>query len=387
MKSKSTFGLAAILVLGWASGLAAQTPAPASSDEEVKLLDRLKEPDQAGGLHFTKHWGVAFGGIKEGSGIGAGPAFSTEFANGGFMQLKAVISIRNFQLLQARYDTPRFWGDRGIVISRLRWHHAPEVKLYRLGPDSPDRHIEYDERRTELSSELAVKLRPAVRAAGGFGVERFRTSADDLSQLIDPEPLALNVPLPGLGAHPVFAHGFGSLAYDTRLSPNYTRGGQLFEAELHGYTDVEGNEDSFGRFEGGVEQYIPTHGGRGVAGVGARTWLSLTDGAFSVPFYLTPTLGGGNLLRAYPSYRFRDRHALLLMAQYRWAVHKFVDLAGTYEAGKVAPEVGELNFDNMAHSIAAGLRLHTEKAGLLRMDVAYGREGVGFRIGISAGGS
>jgi hypothetical protein len=350
------------------------------------MLERLKEPDQAGGLHFTEHWAVAFGGIKQGSGIGAGPAFSTKFANGGFMQLKAVISIRNFQLLQARYDTPRFWRDGAIVISRVRWHHAPEVKLYQLGPDSPDRRIDYDERRAEISTRLDVTLKQHVLASAGLGVERYRTRADDLPQLADPESLALVAPPPGLGAHPFFAHAVASLAFDSRLSPDYTRTGQLFQAKIHSYSDLEGREDAFGRFEGSVEQYIPTFGGRGVIGVGAETWLSLSEGARSVPFYLTPTLGGGDLLRAYPSYRFRDRHAMLLTAQYRHAVHKFVDVAGTYEAGKVAPVVEDLNFDNMAHSIAIGLRVHTKNAGLLRTDLAYGREGVGFRIGFSAGG-
>jgi hypothetical protein len=77
---------------------------------------------------------------------------------------------------------------------------------------------------------------------------------------------------------------------------------------------------------------------------------------------------------------------MLLAAQYRWAVHKVVDLAGTYEAGKVAPKVSRLDFDDTAQSIALGVRVHTEKTGLIRADVAYGREGVGFRIGFSAGG-
>jgi hypothetical protein len=360
------------------------TPAP---EPKPTMRDRLKEPDQAGGLHFTEHWAVAFGGIKQGSGIGAGPAFSTKFANGGFMQLKAVISIRNFQLLQARYDTPRFWNDGAIVISRVRWHHAPSVKLYQLGPDSPDRRIDYDERRTEIGSRLQVTIHPHLLATGGFGVERYRTRADDLPQLVEPQPLAPVAPPPGLGAHPFFAHAVASLAFDSRLSPDYTRRGEFFEAVIHSYSDLDGKEDSFGRFEGTAEQYIPTHGDRGVIGLGAQTWLSISDGARSVPFYLTPTLGGGDLLRAYPSYRFRDRHAMLLTAQYRWAVHKYADVAGTYEGGKVAPVVEDLNFDNMAHSIAIGLRVHSKKAGLLRTDVAYGREGVGFRIGFSAGGS
>jgi len=377
--------LVVLAAAGAASAQSADTkPAdPKPAETKPTMLDRLKEPDQAGGLHFTEHWAVAFGGIKQGSGIGAGPAFSTKFANGGFVQLKAVISVRNFQLLQARYDTQRFWNERGI----LRWHHAPEVKLYSLGPDSPDRRIDYDERRTEIGTRLDVKLRPSLRASGGFGVERYRTGADNLVGLADPETLALAEPPPGLGAHPFFAHAVASLAYDTRLSPDYTRTGRFLEGEIHSYTDIDGGEGAFGRFEGTAEQYIPTHGGRGVIGLGARTWLSLSEGARSVPFYLTPTLGGGDLLRAYPSYRFRDRHAMLLTGQYRWAVHKFVDVAGTYEGGKVAPVVEDLNFDNIAHSIALGLRVHTKKAGLIRTDVAYGREGVGFRIGFSAGGS
>jgi hypothetical protein len=243
-----------------------------------------------------------------------------------------------------------------------------------------------------LSSQIVVKLRPTVRASGGFGVERFRTRADRLNELVDPQVLAsagslgLTVPPPGLSARPMFAHGFATLGYDTRLSPDYTRRGRFVEGEVHGYSDVSGEEPSFGRFEGTVEQYVPTHGERGVFGVSARTWLSLSDNVRAVPFYLTPTLGGGDLLRAYPSYRFRDRHALLLAAQYRWAVHKMLDLAGTYEAGKVAPTIGGLDFDNMAQSIAIGVRAHTQKTGLFRADVAYGREGFGFRIGFSGGG-
>ena len=377
-----------------ASGASAQTATPSAPPpgEEPSILDRLKEPDQAGGLHFTEHWGIVFGGIKQGSGVAIGPAFSTKFADGGFMQVKGVYSIRNFKLLQLRYDTRRFWNDRAIAISRLRWQDAPELKLYQLGIESPDRRVDYAERKTEGSTMVIVKPVPRVRATAGFGLERYRTSADRLIDLYDPslvgalDPLGLTIaPPPGLGARPLFAHAVGSLGYDTRLSPDYTRSGHWFDGELHAYNDVSGGEPSFGRFEGNAEQYVPTHGGKGVIGLYARTWLSLADGSTSVPFYLMPTLGGGSLLRAYPSYRFRDRHALLLATDYRWAVHKMADVALTYEAGKVANRAGGLGLNGMAHSIAIGIRAHTDKAALFRADLAYGREGIGFRIGFSGG--
>ena len=368
------------------------TPPPAQS-EPLTLKDRLKEPDQGGGLHFTEHWAVVFGGIKQGSGIALGPAFSTKFADGGFLQIKGVYSIRQFKLAQLRYDTRRFWNDRAIAVSRLRWQDAPELKLYQFGIDSPDRRVDYAERKTEGSTLVIVKPVPRVRATAGFGIERYRTSADDILSLYDPNILAtvpalglgLTVAPGGLGARALFAHTVGSLGYDTRLSPDYTRDGHWFDGELHAYSGLR-EADSFGRFEGNAEQFIPTHGGKGVVGLYGRTWLTLAGDDTVVPFYLMPTLGGGNLLRAYPSYRFRDRHALLLAADYRWAVHKMADVALTYEAGKVGRTVGDVNLANMAHSIAIGIRGHTEKAGLFRADVAYGREGVGFRIGFSAGG-
>jgi hypothetical protein len=384
----------AALALATTTQAAAQTSSPTAqppADEPMSLVERLKEPDQAGGLHFTEHWAVVFGGIKQGSGIALGPAWSTKFADGGFVQIKGVYSIRQFKLLQARYDSRRFWNDRAIVISRLRWQDAAELKLYQFGIDSPDRRVDYAERKTEGSTLLVVKPSPRVRATAGFGVERYRTSADRLSELFDlpllGSPGLTLAPFPGLGARPVFAHTMGSLGYDTRLSPDYTRGGQWFDGELHAYRDVRGNEDSFGRFEGNAEQYVPTHGGKGVIGLYARTWISLADASTTVPFYLMPTLGGGTVFRAFPSYRFRDRHALLLATDYRWAVHDMADVVVTYEAGKVARTVRGLSLDNMAHSIAIGIRGHTDKAGLLRADVAYGREGWGFRIGFSGGGS
>jgi len=62
-------------------------------------------------------------------------------------------------------------------------------------------------------------------------------------------------------------------------------------------------------------------------------------------------------------------------------------VAGLYEAGVVGPRVETLTFGNMAQSIAAGIRVHSKKTNLFRADVAYGREGVGFKVGISTGGN
>ncbi len=142
-----------------------------------------------------------------------------------------------------------------------------------------------------------------------------------------------------------------------------------------------------GRLEGTLQQLVPTHGGRGVIDLSARTWLSFAEGDRSVPFFLMPTLGGGEMLRAFPSYRFRDRDALLLKGEYRWAVRKMADVAGVYEAGKVGAEIENLGLRDVAHSFGIGIRAHSKTSSLFRADLAHGREGFGFRIGFSAAGS
>ena len=364
------------------------SPAAGKQEEAAPTLkERLTNPDQAGALHFTDHLGLAFGGIKQGSGIAVGPAFSTTFADGGFLQLKAVYSIKNFWVLQARYDTPRFWSDRAILISRFRWYDAPELSLYRLGPDSPNARAEYKERRTDGTTLLMFRPLPNVRMNAGFGVERYATGAEPLPMKEGPAALPESPELPGLGTHPWFAHSFASIAHDTRLSLDYSRRGHNAEVGLHDYHDWKTGQDSFRRLETSLQQLIPTHDERGVIDLSLRTWFTDGKDQGSVPFFLMPTLGGGDLLRAFPSYRFRDRNALLIKAEYRWAVHKMLDVAGLYEAGKVAPRVGDLDFDGMAHSYGVGIRAHSAKASLFRADLAHGREGWGFRVGFTAGGS
>jgi hypothetical protein len=378
-----------VIALGLAVPALAQTPpaAPPQPEPEKKSLkDRLKEPDQAGGIHLTEHFAVVFGGIKQGSGIALGPALSTKFKDGGFAQLKAVYSVKQFKLVQARYDTRRFWSDRAIVISRARWQDAPELPLYRLGPDSPDVRVDYSEKKTEVSSRGTFKVAPLVTMNLGYGVERYTTGGGRID--LDPQFLGLLAPVPGLATKPTFGHAAIGLGVDSRApTSDYSRRGGFAEAELHAYNDWKGGQDSFRRVELTGQQLIPTHGERGVIDLSARAWLTQSSDVLGVPFYLMPTLGGGDLLKAYPSYRFRDRNALLLKSEYRWAVHKMVDIAGVYEAGKVASKVSGLKLENMAHSVAIGLRGHTDKASLFRADLAYGSEGLGFRIGFSSGGS
>jgi hypothetical protein len=104
-------------------------------------------------------------------------------------------------------------------------------------------------------------------------------------------------------------------------------------------------------------------------------WLAASDAAEggTVPFYLLPSLGGHNSLRSYPDYRFHDRNMVVVNAEARLAMMSHVDAAVFVDAGNVAPRVGDLNFDK--RPVGAGLRLHTRRQTIVRLDVARGDEG------------
>jgi len=354
--------------------------------------------DQGGGLHFTKHLAVFFGGIKQGSSIAAGPAVSWDFKDGGYFQVKAGYSVRQFKLFQARYDSRRFFGQRSIISTRLRWQDAPKLPLFREGPDSPNRHLTIGMTKTEWSAFMRTNAAKDVTVTFGSGVEGYKSSGkwEDLEQAL--RDLGVLPEAPGLASHPWYVRTFVSASNDTRFSPDYTRTGRLLEAGLFHFNDFKESTWSYQRLELAAAQYLPTFRTddptadvtkprryKGALSVFARAWYSYTRSDDDVPFYLMPYLGGGDYLRGYSSYRFHDRNALLLGSEYRYAVHKMVDVAMLLEGGTVASEPMGLSLGRLAPSVAIGVRVHSKTSGLVRLDLAHGRDGFKVALGMSVG--
>jgi hypothetical protein len=360
-----------------------QSAAVVSDTGVQKILKRVPPADQGGGFHFTKHLAVVFGGIKPGQGIALGPAVSTTFSDGGYAQLKGVYSVRNFSLVQGRYDTGNFWHRRAILVTRARWQDAPELSLYRLGADSPRARAQYGERETELSTALEAHLTRLVHLSAGAGIERYAISTGT----VDPgEDHALaGVPLePGLSTRPWFSRTFVGVALDTRAT-GYARSGTVLDAALGDYRDQHDGTYSFQHVEGGIRQFVAI-GSRGSFGATGRMLISHAGEGHAVPFFLMPTLGGGDALEAYGVYRFREHDAAWVRAEYRHAVHEMVDAVGFYEAGTVAPTVNTLAIGRAARDVGAGVIVHTRDAPILRFNVAHGGEGFGVTISFTAAG-
>ena len=364
-------------------GFAQEKTSEPAAEQLSGLLARVKV-DQGGGFHFARHFAVVFGGIKQGSGAAAGPAVSWDLDGAAYAQLKAVYSIHQFKLLQARYESRPLFRRRSFVSARLRWMDAPKLPLYEAGPDSPNEHAEYGMRSAELSASVKTAISAATTVVIGSGVERYASDSGWIDTNED-EALSALPEVVGLTTRPWFVHSFAVVANDTRMSPGFSRSGRLLSTALHDYHDAHGGRLSFRRVEIAAQQLLPSAGGRGALSLKAHAWLSQTTAGHEVPFFLMPTLGGGDYLRAYKNYRFRDRHAALLSAEYRWAVHEMVDIAGIYEAGTVSSTIRGLSARDLAQCAGGGIRVHTKTSDLVRVDLARGRDGFKLSFGVTTG--
>ena len=89
---------------------------------------------------------------------------------------------------------------------------------------------------------------------------------------------------------------------------------------------------------------------------------SIADEGSVVPFYFQPTLGGSdingnNLLGSFQDYRFRAPNLLLLRESFEHSLWGPIAFDFMADQGKVALTRGNVNFDNLEHSFAAGFTI------------------------------
>jgi outer membrane protein assembly factor BamA len=107
-------------------------------------------------------------------------------------------------------------------------------------------------------------------------------------------------------------------------------------------------------------------------------------GSDPVPFYLQPTLGGSHTLRGFREYRFRDRDALALTAEYRYRIWRYMDATLFGDFGQVYENLWkEIDDRRLEAAGGFGLRLNTPSGLRLRMNIGHSNEGT--RLFLSMG--
>jgi hypothetical protein len=208
------------------------------------------------------------------------------------------------------------------------------------------------------------------------------TLKDPTGRLTPVDDVFTPVTAPGLGVNPQYVHTFTSAAFDWRPGLEYARRGGLYGIAHHTYSDRDGTF-SFSRFDAEAVQHIPVLRENWVFSMRARLETILDDDD-QVPYFMLPSLGSGSTLRGYSSWRFRDRHSMLLSGEWRWIPNRMaMDMALFYDAGMVAPRFDAITLQKFKSDVGIGIRLHAPAKTVLRVELAKGTEGM--RVVFSSG--
>jgi hypothetical protein len=334
----------------------------------------------------TPRWHPFFESAYSGGGFTLGVGKVTYLGAYNYIDVRGSYTITGYKRAEAEFVAPRLFNRRGHLSVLGGWRDATQVGFYGIGPEtSVDDRSNYRFKQPYGSALLTVfPTRRFLMLRGGVEYSRWNQEPGEGSSP-SVETIYTPATLPGLGSEVTYLHTQGTIGLDGRTSPGYSRRGAFLGATLHDYND---RDSAFGfqmaEYEGIA--HLPILRETWVLSFRARVQTAFDKDNQQTPFFMLPALGGGSSLRGYSSWRFRDKNSLLLTAEWRIMVNRYLDMAFFYDAGKVAARTSDLDFDGLKDDYGFGLRFHGPYATPLRVELAHSRES-SIRFIFSAGPS
>jgi hypothetical protein len=365
--------------------LAQETRAETIAREQAEKAKRLTTYTPTGAeraLEFTKRlltsfeqgWYPALGSVYSGGGLAVGAGYRHLVGDRASTNIVGLYSIKQYKLVELSFNAPRSTTGHWDYGLRAGWRDATQVAYHGLGIDSPQARNVFRMQQLFAGGDVSVRPQRWLAFKGGASHEDYELK-DGLGA--SPSVFTTFTPAtaPGLGANPTYLHTSASAGIDWRPATDYARTGGLYEVTYHRYADRD-DTYTFDRMDAEIVQHIPVLRENWVLSLHGLMQSTL-DADSVVPYFLLPSLGSGDTLRAYSSWRFRDRHSLLMSAEWRWVPSRLaLDMALFYDAGIVANRRSDLGFRGMKSNVGIGARFHTPIATPLRIELARGREGM-----------
>ena len=301
--------------------------------------------------------------------------------------IAGLYSGKGYKLIEAGVESPGHRSGRLDLAGVVGWRDATQVAYHGLGIDSPaDTNTGFRMQQTFARGEATGRPLPWLRVTAAASYEDYQIKDPTGDQTpVENAYSRQEAPeeAPGLGADPAYFHTTVSVSFDSRPNVDYARRGAMYRVAHHYYADRE-QTYSFRRFDAEAVQHIPILRENWVISLHGR--LESTEGdEDQVPFFLMPSLGSGSTLRAYSSWRFRDRQAALASGEFRWIANRLaLDMALFVDAGVVAPRFDALSTRDMVGNYGIGVRFHGPARTPLRVEFAHGREGMHLVFAASA---
>jgi len=308
--------------------------------------------------------------------------------------------------VEARGSTNGFWAAGAMSHMQFDWYRTSDTGSYRMPqltvavrhfdlPEMPffglGNHSSVHDRSLFEMEQTEVPVLLDFPIAYGLTLS---AQANALFASSDPSPTFTNrfsqATAPGIRASTInLVPGVAA----TYRSPDvlygvYGEGRVSYEA----YQAVDGGSFSFDRvraraalnygiedqpFSEGTFPYLRSLLGSSRFTIEANLVISDARSRNAVPFYLQPTLGGGdinneNWLRSFTNYRFRAPNTVAYGVSYERRLIDPFGFSVFAEWGKVGQEVDDLDFHGLKQSIGVGLTIRLGGKAVVEFTLAWG---------------
>jgi hypothetical protein len=313
--------------------------------------------------------------VFHGGGIAMGALYRGFLGDHAGWSATGTFSVPGYTHFDISADALRLARGRVALRGGGGWTSGARIPFYGVGTgSSKDDLTNFGVEMGYVGADLQARPIPWVVFGGSAALEDFSTKPGSGSKP-SIETLFNAATAPGFLSAPRYLHAVASAGIDSRPAAGYARRGGLYQMTFHHYDDTD-QTYTFSRVDAEAIQHIPILRENWVVSLRGRVQTTLDD-ADLVPYFLLPSLGSGDTLRAFGAARFRDRHSMLMQAEWRWIPNRsFMDMALFYDAGKVAADRSGLDFGGLEHDFGIGLRFHGPLSTPVRMDMAKGREGL-----------
>ena len=379
------------LAVGAATSVGAQQPEPTTREAAVEQAQAEKAkdlhpfvPGKLEGLinraeeilNGVPRWHPFLENADYGGGVTIGAGYAHHVSPYNMIDVRGSYTALGYKRFEAELTAPRLFHRRGALSVVGGWREATQAAFYGTGMNtSKADRTNFDFQQPYGSGTLTFwPTRRLLMLGGGLELSRWSLRPGE-GTFPSVDTVYTPGTLPGLGTRTTYVHSQGTVGFDWRTSPGYSRRGGFYGVTLHDYTDRD-EKFGFRQIDYEAIQHFPILREAWVISLRGEAQTSYAKSNQQIPFFLLPYLGSGHTLRGFISHRFRDQNRILLQAEWRIMVNRFIDTAFFYDAGKVTARREDLDFDGLKSDYGFGMRFHGPFATPLRVEVARSTEGV-----------
>jgi hypothetical protein len=331
----------------------------------------------------THGFSANIGGLAVGSQIAVGPEYTHRFGNyykPGLIWDTYVVAAGDLSFrMQSGVEMPRLMKGRAFFTSDAYRYEYTRLLYFGPGPDSPESgKTDYSQRESGGEFRGGLVLWPKLRA-GFIGNFRAIAVGPGTDPNIPPADRIYNIAnARGIDRQTDFLTGGFFVEYEGRDEPGDPHDGMLVSTKFQNVNGSRRALGGFNQYNLEFQYYRPFWNRRRVLAFRAKTAMTTPHENTFVPFYLEPSLGGGDDLRGFSSFRFHDENSMVATIEYRWTLIPVLDMALFTDAGRVYADADQLSLRGMKTDFGFGMRVRSGNTVPVRFDIGFSREGTQF---------